>query len=135
MPEVVPIEPQEADHATLIVVENCNDSLTTTVGFAGVIVNAEGVEPVRVTLWGLLVAESVNARTALFVPGADGLNITEAVQLDDAARDAPHVLPDRLNSPAFVPVMATELMLIAVAPPLFSVADWTVLLAPTATFA
>ena len=127
--------PQEADHATSTVVENCKDWLTTTVGFAGVIVNAEGVVPDRGTFCGLLVAESVNARTALRVPGTDGLNTMEAVQLDEAARVAPHVLLERINSPAFVPVMATELMLIDVDPPLFSVTDWAVLLDPTATFA
>ena len=44
-PEVAPIVPQEADHATSSVVENCSDWLTMTVGFDGVIVNAEGVVP------------------------------------------------------------------------------------------
>jgi hypothetical protein len=132
---VAPIEPQEADHATSSVVENCNDWLTITVGFAGSIVNAEGVVPDRDTLCGLLLAESVNTRVEVRVPGTDGLKTIVAVQLADAARVVPQVLVEILNSPAFPPVMATEVMLIDDELPLFSVVVWLALVIPTATLA
>jgi len=133
-PEVAPIVPQEADHATSSVVENCSDWLTMTVGFDGVIVNAEGVVPVNGTVCGLLLAESVNTSVEVRVPGTDGLNTIEALQLADAPRLVPQVLLEMPNSPAFPPVMATELMLMDDAVPLCRVTVWAALVDPTATF-
>ena len=120
-PEVAPIVPQEADHATSSVVENCSDWLTMTVGFDGVIVKAEGVVPVKGTVCGLLLAESVKTSVELRVPGTDGLNTIEAVQLAEAPRLVPHVLLEMLNSPAFPPVIAMELMVMEDEVPLCSV--------------
>jgi hypothetical protein len=87
--------------------------------------------PVRVTAWGLLVAESVKVRVAVRVPAAVGLNTTLAEQLAAAARLAPQVAPEIVKSEALAPVMAIPLMVTAVVRPLASVADCDALLDPT----
>jgi hypothetical protein len=87
--------------------------------------------PLRATVWGLLVAESVKLRVAERAPDAVGLNTTEAVQEPAAARLAPQVLIAMLKSPAFAPDIATLLMVIAELSPFESVADFEALVEPT----
>jgi len=55
-----------------------------------------------------------------------------AVQLADTPRVVPQVLLAMLNSPAFPPVMATEVMFIDDELPLCRVVVWLGLVAPTA---
>jgi hypothetical protein len=86
--------------------------------------------PVRLTVCGLLVAESVKLRLAVRVPVAAGLNTTEAEQLVAAARLVPHVLLEMLKSPGFVPVIAMLLMLMEELVPFDSVTDCAPLLDP-----
>lgn len=132
---MLPIEPQDADHAALTVAVNCKLWFTTTLGFNGSIVKAEDVDPDRETVCGLLAAESVNVSAALLARDAVGVNTTKALQLAKAARVAPHVMLEILKSEAFVPLMATLLILIAVAPPFSNVADCAELVDPTAVAA
>lgn len=87
--------------------------------------------PFKVTDCGLLVAESVKVNVALRAPAAVGLNTIEAVQEPPAARLAPHVLPEMLKSPEFVPEIATPLIVSEMLRPFDSVAVCAVLLDPT----
>ena len=79
--------------------------------------------PERETVCGLFGAVSAKFREAARTPDAVGLNTIVTVQLAEAARLEPHVLAEILKSPAFVPVMATLLMVMDVLPRFFSVAD------------
>jgi hypothetical protein len=88
--------------------------------------------PASATVWGLLVAESVNLRVAARVPSPVGLNTTTAEQLVEAARLVPQVVAATANSAAFVPVMAMLLIVTGVLSPLASVTDFEPLLDPTA---
>jgi hypothetical protein len=87
--------------------------------------------PVSATVCGLPVPESAKLRVALRVPLAVGLNTTEAEQVPDAARLVPHDLLEMLKSPAFVPVIATLLIVIDDAVPFLRVADCAALAEPT----
>jgi hypothetical protein len=78
-----------------------------------------------------LVALSVNVSAAVRVPDALGENAMLAVQLAEAARLVPQVLLEIEKSPAFVPEIATLLMVIEVERLLVSVADCVALAAPT----
>lgn len=88
----------------------------TQLRFAGLAEALPDVElapvPVKATLWGLPVAESVKLSVAVRVPLAAGLNTTETVQVPEAARLVPHVLPAMVKSAAFVPEIVTELIVI-----------------------
>jgi len=103
-----------------------------TVGVSGEMENA-AVEPVPVsdTDCGVLVEESVKPSVAVRVPAAVGLKIIDAVQFDAAARLVPHVLLATLKSPAFVPDIATLLIVIEEVNPFDSVAICAALLDPT----
>jgi hypothetical protein len=129
--------PHDADQLTSVVAENCKASLTTTLGFIGSIENAEdeALDPDRVVFCGLLLAVSVNARVAVKVPDAVGLNTTLAEQLAAAARLAAHVLLEIAKAAALVPEMATLLIVMAALVPLLSVTDCGELVDPTAVFA
>ena len=82
-----------------------------------------------------MVAESVKVSVALRAPLAVGLNTIDAVHVPAAARLAPHVLLATLKSPAFVPEIATLLIVIEVLCPFDSVADCAALLDPTLVLA
>jgi hypothetical protein len=69
------------------------------------------------------------------VPATVGLKTTDAVQLADAARVVPQVLPAILKSDAFVPAMPMLLMVMEELSPFFSVAVWAALVPPTAVLA
>lgn len=88
--------------------------------------------PLRGSFCGLPLALSVKVRVALRAPVAVGLNVTVIVQLADAARDAPQVVPVSGKSPASVPVTAMLVIVIAVVPTFFSVTIFAVLVTPTA---
>lgn len=79
--------------------------------------------PVRATDCGLLGAVSVNFNVADRAPDAVGLKTTVALQLAEAARVAPQVLAEIVKSPAFVPDIATLLMVMDEVPRFFSVVD------------
>jgi hypothetical protein len=100
--------------------------LTVTLGEAAVPV------PERATVCGLLGSESVKVRVAVRLPAAAGLNRTVTVQLAEAARLVPQLLPDKVKSAALVPETATLLMVIAAEVPLVRVSVRE-LLEPTAT--
>ena len=91
----------------------------------------ENPVPVSATTCGLLPAESVKLNVALRLPAAVGLNRTDAEQVPGAARLVPHDFVEILKSPAFVPVIATLLMLMEEVVPLDSVADFALLVEPT----
>jgi hypothetical protein len=131
---VLAIDPQDADHDTSVVAENCSASLTTTVGLIGAIVNAEdeAVDPESVAFCGLFVPVSVKPRVAVKLPDAVGLNTILAVQLAEAARLVPHVLLEMVKAATLVPEMATLLMVIAALVPLLSVTACGELVDPTA---
>src|ERR1700677_1777848 len=131
------MEPHEAVQETSAVAENCNVSFTTMDGSVGKIENAPALPPVPVkeTDCGLPPAESVNLRVAVRVPVAAGLNATPAVQLAEAARLVPQVLLEMVKSPASVPEIATLLIVIDEASPLFKVAVPAALVDPTVVVA
>lgn len=91
--------------------------------------------PVRATDWGLFVAESVKLSVALRAPLAVGLNTIDAVQDPAAARLVLHVSLAMLKSLAFVPEIATLLIVIDVLCPLDRVAACEALLDPTLVLA
>lgn len=67
--------------------------------------------PVRVTVWGLVVALSVRDNVAVREePGALGANVTVIVQLFPAASELPQVLLVTEKSVAFVPVICVPVM-------------------------
>jgi hypothetical protein len=70
----------------------------------------EAPVPVRITSCGLLVAESVKLRVAVRAPAAVGLKTTEAEHDPAAAKLVLQVLLAILKSPAFVPAIATLLI-------------------------
>jgi hypothetical protein len=132
MPEVLVIDPHDADQVTSMVAENCSASFTTTVGFIGSISNAAGPDPESATACGLPLPESVNESVAVRVPLAVGLKTTFAEQLAKVARLVPHVLLLMAKSPALAPLTATLLMVIVELVPLVNVAVCAALVAPTA---
>jgi hypothetical protein len=131
MPEVLLMDPHEADHVTSIVAANCNASFTTTVGLTGSISNAPGVVPDRFTFCGLPLPESENESVAVRVPLDAGLKTTLAEQLAFVARLVPQVVLLIAKSPAFVPLIATLLIEIVALVPFVSVADCATLGEPT----
>ena len=100
----------------------------------GLTETAPGTTPVpdSATDCGLLLAESVKRSEAVRAPAALGLNTTLAVQLPEAARLVPHVLLEIVKSAAFVPEIATLLIVIDVVSLLVKVTDCAALLEPTA---
>jgi hypothetical protein len=103
----------------------------------GLTVTVPGTTPVpdSATDCGLLLAESVKRSVAVRVPAALGLNTILAVQLPEAARLVPHVLLEIVKSAAFVPEIATLLIVIDVVSLLLKVTDCPTLLEPTVTAA
>ena len=101
------------------------------VGDTDALPEAAAPVPARATVCGLLVALSVKVSIALREPVALGVNAMLAVQLADAARLVPQVLLEIEKSAAFVPEIATLLMVIEVERPLVSVADCVALVDPT----
>jgi len=69
-----------------------------------------------------LPALSANTRVAVREPATVGLNITDAVQLADAARLAPQVFAEIENSPGFAPDRLTLLIVMDAAVLFVSVA-------------
>lgn len=85
--------------------------------------------PVRLTVWGLFEAVSVNVTVPLIVPPAVGENVTPTVQLAPAPIPPPHVLLAMAK-----PAVVTMLEKLRAAPaPLVSVTVWGELVLPTAT--
>lgn len=133
---MLPIVPQVAVQVDGALAVNCNVPFTATVGFNGEIVNVVDVpEPESATLCGLPVAESAKLSVALRVPAAVGLKTTDAVQFAEAARLAPHVFAEMLKSVAFVPEIATLLIVIEELCPFDSFAACAALVLPTAVAA
>ncbi len=87
--------------------------------------------PDRAAVCGLLLAVSDTVNVAERAPVVAGLNVTLIVQLADGARLLGQLLA--VKSPGFVPVMATLLIVIAVALPLVTVAVFAALVEPTFT--
>src|SRR6266568_3815869 len=134
MPDVLPIDPHDADHVTSAVAENCRASFTMTVGFVGSIWNAAAPEPESATVCGLLLAESANASVAVRVPDTVGLNTTLTEQLAAAARLVPQVWPEIAKSPGLLPPMLMLLMVMEELVPLLSLVLCAALVEPTAIF-
>jgi hypothetical protein len=65
--------------------------------------------PDRATMRGVPLAELVMVQDAVRDPVALGLNSILAVQLEDAARDEPHVVAETAKSAASVPVSPAAL--------------------------
>jgi hypothetical protein len=133
-PDVLPIDPHDADHVTSSVAENCRASFTMTTGLIGTIWNAAGPAPERVTFCGLPLPESAKLSVAVRVPDTDGLNTTLTVQLAAAARLEPQVLLEMAKSPGFEPPIVIPLMVMEDVVPLLNVAVWDALVDPTAVF-
>ena len=110
---VVLIVPQVAVHVTAALAEKATVPFTDTDGVNGEIVRVVAPVPVNETDCGLLLAPSVKRRVAERAPATVGLNITEAVQLADAARLAPQVFAEIENSPGFAPPKVTLAMVMA----------------------
>jgi hypothetical protein len=87
--------------------------------------------PLNVTACGDPAALSVIAKLAKRLPAACGVNATLTVQADPAFRLLPHVFATIPKSPAFVPLIVTELMLNTAFPVLVSVAVWLALVVCT----
>jgi len=77
--------------------------------------------PVSTTLCGVLLAESLKFSVALRAPVAFGPKMIFAVQLEDAAREAPQVVLNIRKSPGLDPVNVVLLMVIAAVPLFLSV--------------
>jgi len=131
LPEVLPIDPQDADQVTSVVAENSRALFTITTGFVGTIWNAPGFDPESETVWGLLLALSAKDKVAFRAPDAVGLNATLAVQLAEAVRLAPHVFEEMMKSPGLVPVMLMLLNVIVDFVPFVNVAVCAALAEPT----
>ena len=86
--------------------------------------------PVKFTMWGEPVALSAMATEANRLPAADGLKVTETVQLAPAATLTPQVLV-WLKSAALVPVTATLVMDSAALPEFETVIVWAALIVLT----
>ena len=82
--------------------------------------------PVKLTMWGEPVALSVMPTEPDRLPAADGLKMTETVQLAPAATLTPQVLV-WLKSAALVPVIATLVMDNAALPEFETVMVWAAL--------
>jgi hypothetical protein len=103
------------------------------VGLTDTVPDAGAPYPVSATVWGLLLAESVNCSVAERFPVVVGAKIMLAVQLEDAASDELQVLLKISKSPGFAPPNAMLLIEIAVVPPLVSVTSFCAPLPPTGT--
>lgn len=126
--------PHEAVHVTAVVAENCTVPPSATVGLVGDIEKlATPPVPERDTVWGLLVAVSVNDSVAARAPEAEGLNTMLAVHVPTGARLVPQVLLEMEKSAEFVPLMAMLLIVTVVLPPLYREAACAALLVPTPT--
>jgi hypothetical protein len=88
---------------------------------------------VRVTLCGLPFALSLSCTLALRTPVADGVNVTEIVQLEPAAsvEDPVGQLSVSVKSPELVPLTAMLLIESAALPEFVSVTDCAELVVPT----
>jgi hypothetical protein len=93
---------------------------------------AGGADPVplRVTVCGEPAALSVTESAAERLVAEAGVNVTEIVQLDPAASDAPQVFIDMAKSLGFAPVMAMLPMVSAALPVFISVAVCAALVVP-----
>lgn len=135
-PLLAPTVPHVAVHVEGALAVNCRVPFTATDGFIGEIVRVvDEPVPESATVCGLFVAESVKLRVAVRVPAAVGLNTIEAVQLADAPRLVEQVLLEIAKSPAFVPVIATLLIVIDELNPFFNVAVCAAVVDPTAVLA
>ena len=90
----------------------------------------ETPEPVKLAVWGLLLALSVTVKVALLVPVAAGVKVTLIAQLDPAARLEPQLLVCP-KSPLLVPVMAMPVIDSAALPEFERVTAWAVPVVPT----
>ena len=86
--------------------------------------------PVTVTLCGEPAALSAMATEADRLPAAEGLKVTETVQLAATASEVPQVLV-WLKSAALVPVIVTLVIDSAAVPEFETVIVWAVLVVPT----
>ena len=86
--------------------------------------------PLKVTLCGEPAALSAMATEADRLPAAEGLKVTESVQLAAAASEVPQVFV-WLKSAALVPAIATLVMDSAALPELDTVIVWAALVVPT----
>ena len=93
-------------------------------------VTAEIPVPLRLTVCGLPAALSLIVTAAVLVPRAVGVNRTLIVQLELAARLAPHVVV-REKSPLFAPVIVMLAIVKTALPVLVTVTDWAALVVPT----
>jgi hypothetical protein len=94
---------------------------------------AEPVVPVPERLAVCVPTLSTTEREADALPAAEGLKVTATVQLAPLARDEPQVFAPILNTAAFVPPTAIEVMASAALPPLVSVKVWGALDDPVVT--
>jgi hypothetical protein len=90
-----------------------------------------GVEAVRATDCGELVALSVAVRVVEAAPATSGLKARARVQLAPAAREVPQVFVEMMNSAALVPLNLKELTVIEAEPVLVKVTVSFVDVAPT----
>jgi hypothetical protein len=90
--------------------------------------------PVRLTVWGLLVALSAIVKEAVRAPGPVGVKVTLIVQVPPGATELPQVLV-AAKSPAFVPVIWWLVMVKGAFPALFNVRVWDPLVDPTGRLA
>ncbi|HEY1577537.1 MAG TPA: hypothetical protein VGF82_10755 [Terracidiphilus sp.] len=89
--------------------------------------------PESATVCGLPLPVSETLRVAERDPLALGLNVTDTLQVAEAARLDPQVLLEMTKSPAFVPLTTTLLIVIVELVLLLSVAVFALLLEPTLT--
>jgi hypothetical protein len=129
------MEPHDAVQVTAVVAENCMVPFTSIFGFVGEMENPVPPVPPRETVWGLLVALSVNLRVADRAPEVEGVNVILTAQLALPARLAPQVLAEIAKSAAFVPDTEMLLIFITDPAPFVSVTDCAGLVEPTAVVA
>ena len=86
--------------------------------------------PVRLSVWGLLAALSVNTTEAVRVPAALGANATASVHCAEDAREAPQLLV-KVKSAALEPVSWTLVKVKVALPSFVKVADRGELVEPT----
>ena len=89
--------------------------------------------PVNETFCGVLLAESLKFSVALRAPVVVGPKMIFAVQLADAASEAPQVLLNTRKSPGFMPVNVMLLIVIAAVPLFLSVITFWAPFPPTGT--
>jgi len=87
--------------------------------------------PVSLTNCGEPVALSAIERAAVSVPAAAGLNSTETVQVAPTASEVPQVVADFRNDVALVPVIVSEVIVMAAVPLFFTVTTCATVLDPT----